>query len=111
MRFAGPSLKIASANWVPLGEGRSKAWIQIRREERARLGPHGRAAARHRRRATVTVEVEDLPTTTLAPQLSGADGGPYFLSDITLQARMAQAKDGSFIGLRGVVSTADGSSR
>ncbi len=106
--FAGPSLTITNANWVPLGEGRSKAWMQLREND----GPPWDLTVERRRTpagdATVTVEVENLPISALAPKLSGADGGPYFRSVLTLQARMAQAEDGSFIGLRSIISTADG---
>lgn len=106
--FAGPSLTIADATWVPLGDARSKAWIQI-----LETSGHDWDLTIERRKtrggdATVTVEVEDLPATTLLPQLSGKDGGPYFRSSITLQARVAQAADGSFLGLRGVLSTVEG---
>ena len=36
---AGPPLKVSEANWLPLGAGRSKAWIQNPAGERPRLGP------------------------------------------------------------------------
>ena len=107
-QVAGPSLTITNANWVPLGEGRSKAWMQLREND----GPPWDLTVERRRTpagdATVTIEVENLPISALAPKLSGADGGPYFRSVLTLQARMAQAEDGSFIGLRSIISTADG---
>ena len=45
---------------------------------------------------------------SIVPMLAGKNGGPYFRSTITLQARMAEASDGSFLGLRGFASTADG---
>lgn len=106
--FSGPALTIADATWVPLGDARSKAWIQILEKS-----GHDWDLTVERRKTrggdtTVTVEIEDLPVTSLAPQLAGVEGGPFFRSTITLQARMAEAEGGKFIGLRGVLSTADG---
>ena len=107
-QFAGPSLAIANASWLPLGDTRSKAWIQILEKS-----GHDWDLTVERRKtrsgdATVSVEIQDLPVTSLVPQLSGAQGGPYFRSTIALQARMAQDEAGNFLGLRGVLSTADG---
>ncbi len=107
-RFAGPALSVANVSWQPLGEARSKAWMQI--IEKDGDGWDLTVERRETREgdATVTVEVEDLPISTLAPQLSGAGGGAYFHSAVTLQARMARKQDGSFIGMRGVLSSAEG---
>ncbi len=106
--FTGPALDVSNASWVPLGDARSKAWIQILEKS-----GHDWDMTVERRKtrggdATVTVAIEDLPVTSLVPQLAGGDGEPYFHSTLTLQARIAQAKDGSFIGLRGVLSSAEG---
>ncbi len=104
----GAPLHIAEANWAPLGADRSKVWMQILEAdghdwdmtlERRTLG-NGESS--------VSAEVEDLPLATLAPKLAGGGDGPYFRSTVTVQARMAEAADGSFLGLRGIVSTADG---
>jgi hypothetical protein len=106
--FGGPKLTISNATWVPLSGERSKAWVQVLEES-----GHDWDLTVERRKAqsgeiVVTVEVEDLPSTSLAPRLAGADGGPYFRSTITLQARMVEAPDGKFVGLRGVLSTEEG---
>jgi len=107
---AGPSspLRVADANWRPLGEGRSKVWIQILESngsdwditlERRKLASGA---------ALLAIEVSDLPTATLSPTFAGANGGPYFRSTLTLQARITETAEGDFQDLRGVVSAAEG---
>ena len=101
----GPALRISEANWLPLGIGRSKLWLQVVEpdgagwdltveRERGRLGS-----------ASVSVEIEDVPVATIAPELADADGGPLWVSTITLQARMAAGRDGALLGIRGALST------
>ncbi len=106
--FSGPALTVADATWSPLGEGRSKAWIQVLEKS----GHDWDLTIEHREtengNTTVSVEVQDLPATTLAPQLAGEPGGPFFHGNVTLQARMAQSNDGHFLGLRGALSTSEG---
>ena len=107
--FGGPALKIAEANWVPLSDSRSKAWIQIL--EKTGHDWDLTVEQRKTRNAddTVSVEVQDLPVTSLVPQLAGGEeDAPYFHSNINFQARMAQSKDGHFLGLRGLLSTGEG---
>jgi hypothetical protein len=105
---AGSTLEIGEANWLPLSPTRSKAWMQI-----VNASGGGWDLTLERRttklgNGVVTVEFEDVPVAALAPQLAGTDGGPYFRSAITLQTRMAQAADGHFLGLRGILSAANG---
>ncbi len=107
-RFAGPALKVAGANWAPLGEGRSKARMQLVANSGKEWDLTVERRVTQAGESTVAVDVTDLPVATLAPRLSGADGGPYFHAAVTLQARMTEAKDGSFTGLRGVISTGEG---
>ena len=49
--------------------------------------------------ATVTVEVEDLPISTLAPQLAGAGGGAVFPLRRDAAGAHGAKQDGSFIGI------------
>lgn len=105
----GPALRISEASWVPLGSGRSKVWMQAVEPNGAgwditverQVGRSGSTA--------LNIEIEDLPVVALAPQL--ADSGqedPHFDAAVTLQARMVSRQDGSFGGLRGVLSTGGG---
>ena len=104
----GPALRISEASWLPLGIGRSKVWLQVVEpdgagwdltveRERGRLGS-----------ASVTVEIEDVPVATIAPELADSDGGPLWVSTITLQARMVAGRDGASSGIRGALSTGNG---
>jgi hypothetical protein len=104
----GSTLQIGEANWLPLSETRSKAWMQI-----IDAGGDGWDLTLERRatplgNSVVQLEFEDVPVAALVPQLSRTDGGPYFHSTITLQTRMAKTKDGRFRGVRGILSAADG---
>lgn len=105
---AGSPLRIAEANWLPLGVGRSKVWMQVVEKDGASWDLTLERRKLNNGEGSLTVEVEDTPLAALAPALSGANGGPYFRSTITVQARMAEAADGSLLGLRGIISTADG---
>lgn len=104
----GAPLSIVEANWVPLGDGRSKVWLQALEKNGSdwdvtleRRGfPDGTSS--------LTMEVEDFPSAALAPAVSAANSGAYFRSSLTLQARMAQKADGGFMGLRAVVSAGSG---
>ena len=101
-------LRISEANWLPLDAGRSKVWMQAVEKDGA-----GWDLTLERRRLadgtnSLTVEVEDLPTSAIAAGLVGANGGPYFRSTLTLQARMALTADGRFRGLRSVISASEG---
>jgi len=58
--------------------------------------------------SSITAEVGDLPLSSLLPALGGADDAPHFRSTLNLQARMGEAADGRFLGVRGILSTADG---
>ena len=104
----GPALRISEASWLPLGIGRSKVWLQVVEpdgagwdltveRERGRLGS-----------ASVSVEIEDVPVATIAPELADSDGGPLWVSTITLQARMVAGRDGALSGIRGALSTGNG---
>jgi hypothetical protein len=103
-----PRLRIGEANWLPLSPNRSKAWLQI-----VDKNGTGWDLTLERRETqfgntAVTLEFEDVPVAALAPALATDDGGPYFRSAVTLQTRMAKRPDGRFLGLRGILSTADG---
>ena len=103
-----PKLRIAEANWLPLGDNRSKTWLQLVEESGAAWDL---TLERRRSRAgdaTVVVEIEQLPVASLVPALGGADDGPHFRSAITMQARLTQAADGSFKTLRGSLSLGSG---
>jgi hypothetical protein len=106
-RRGGP-LQISDANWLPLGPSRSKVWMQVVEDD----GKSWDLTLEHRigrlGNTTVTLEIEGLPVSALAPDLADEDGGPYFRSEITLQARMAKARDGTFAGLRGMLSAGVG---
>ena len=104
----GAPLMIAEASWAPLGPSRSKVWLQV-------LEPNGHdwdITLEQRKldngESSLTLEVEDLPITSLAPALRGTEGSPYFRSLLTLQARLAKTADDSFLGLRGMISASDG---
>ena len=95
-------------NWLPLGDNRSKAWLQLVEQSGA-----GWDLTLERRRsqageATVAVEIEELPLASLVPALRGTDDGPHFRSAITLQARLVQGADGNFKNLRGSLSLGSG---
>ena len=65
-----PTLRIADANWLPLGDNRSKAWLQLVEQSGA-----GWDLTLERRRsqageATVAVEIEQLPVASLVPALA-----------------------------------------
>jgi hypothetical protein len=101
-------VRIGEANWVPLSPNRSKAWVQI-------VGESGEGwdLTVERRKtqlgnAVVSIELEDVPISALAPRLAAGSAGPYFRSAVTLQARMARGDDGRFLGLRGALSTGEG---
>lgn len=105
----GPALTISEANWMPLGPGRSKVWLQAIEENGAgwdltvehQIGRAGGTA--------VNVEIEDLPVAAFAPNLIDSAGeDAFFQSTVTLQTRMVSRQDGSFQGLRGVLSTGSG---
>jgi hypothetical protein len=106
----GPALRIAEANWSPLADLRSKAWLQI-----ADSGGAGWDLTVERRRAQlggglVMIEIEDLPVEALAPNLANAEPGePYYrAAAITLMTRIATESDGSLSGVRGTISTGGG---
>lgn len=105
---SAPTLAIGEANWLPLSPTRSKAWVQI-----VERGGTGWDLTLERRETqlgntVVNLEFEDVPVSALAPRLAGREDGPHFRSAVTLQMRMAQTGEGAFVGLRGVLSTADG---
>lgn len=105
---SGPALRIAEANWRPFGPGRSKAWVQV-----VEAGSEGWDLTVERSRgrlgeSAVSIEIEDVPVAALAPDLADEDGGPFFRSAITLQARMVAGADGDMIGVRGMLSAAAG---
>jgi hypothetical protein len=104
----GVPLQISEANWLPLGPGRSKVWMQLVEED----GKSWDLTLEHRHGrlgdVTVSLEIEGLPVSALAPELAGDDSAPHFQSEITLQTRMAKARDGTFAGLRGMLSAAGG---
>lgn len=101
-------LDITEASWVPLGEGRSKVWMQVVEPDKASWDVTLERRKLASGESTLTIEVEDVPLASIAPVLSGERGGPYFRSSLTLQMRMAEAADGSFLGLRGVLSSGEG---
>ena len=51
--------------------------------------------------------MSDLPVAALAPWLTNSNG-PYYRSQITLQARIGTTADNQFLGLRGALSTGAG---
>ncbi|MGH6926302.1 MAG: DUF3971 domain-containing protein [Propylenella sp.] len=103
-----PRLRIGEANWLPLSPNRSKAWMQI--VDKSGTGWDLTLERRETQfgNIAVTLEFEDVPVAALAPELARDDGGPYFRSTVTLQTRMARDAQGKFLGLRGMLSTADG---
>jgi hypothetical protein len=105
----GPALRIAEANWTPLAEARSKAWLQVVGEG----GSWDLTVERRRGRlggGSVMVEVEELPIEALAPNLaSAAAGEPFYRhAALTVMTRISTGRDGSLSGLRGTVSTGGG---
>ena len=104
---SGP-LHIAEANWVPLGTGRSKMWVQAVEKN----GSDWDVTVERRQIAggssSLVIEVEDLPSPVLLPFLTGEGGGPYLRSTIKMQARMDENPDGQFKSLRGIVSASGG---
>jgi hypothetical protein len=107
-RETSAPLRIAEASWVPLGAGRSKVWMQAVEKN----GSDWDVTIERRQivggASSLTIEVEDLPSIVLLPALAGGGGGPYLRSSITIQARMAEDPDGTFKGVRGIVSAAGG---
>ena len=104
----GRRCRIAEANWRPFGPGRSKAWVQV-----VEAGGEGWDLTVERSRGrlgelAVSIEIEDVPVAALAPDLADDDGGPFFRSAVTLQARMVAGADGDMIGVRGMLSAAAG---
>jgi hypothetical protein len=107
-QMTGAPLQVTEANWVPLGAGRSKVWLQAVEKS----GSDWDVTIERRQIAdgtsSLTIEIEDLPSTTLIPALAGGGGRPYLHSKISLQARMAEDPDGNFKGLRGIASASGG---
>src|SRR5690606_32468150 len=74
----GPALAVSEASWQPLGQRRSKAWLQFVEAEGQ---PWDLTVERQVGRSgagSVTAEVEDLPVAALAPRLADSDGGVHF---------------------------------
>lgn len=107
-RETGAPLRIGEASWVPLGAERSKVWMQAVEKNGSDWDVTLERRQLEDGSSSLTIEVEDLPSVVLAPALGGEDGGPYFRSTITIQARVAEAADGRLLGVRGVVSASDG---
>jgi hypothetical protein len=101
-------LRIADANWMPLGSNRSKVWMQVVEDD----GEDWDLTLEHRLGRTgntnVALEIEGIPASTLLPDLSAEDDGPYLRSEVTLQARMTRTPEGTFGGMRGVISSGAG---
>lgn len=104
----GPALlRLLDGTWMPLGGGRSKAWLRM---QAASGGPFDLTIGRERGRigsAVVSVELEGVPTGAIAPALDDADGAA-FATDVTVQARIVTGREGSFSAMRGTISTGSG---
>jgi hypothetical protein len=107
-RPTGAPLKITEASWVPLGTNRSKVWMQALEKN----GSDWDVTVERRQIAdgasSLTIEIEDLPSSALIPALSGEGGGPYLRSTLNLQFRIGEAASGNLLGVRGIVSAAGG---
>ena len=112
LRFKEPggapaSLRVLDGAWLPLGGGRSKAWLRM---QAASGKPFDLTIGRERGRvgsAVVSIELEGLPTGALAPSLDDDKGGSV-ATDLTVQARIVTGGDGAFSAMRGTVSAGSG---
>lgn len=104
----GPALRVTEANWRPIGNGSSKAILHV-------AGDHGNDWTLRVERqsasdggALVTMAVEELPISAIAPKLASDDGGPFFQSSLTFRADLGTGADGTITGLGAAVSTGSG---
>lgn len=107
---SAPALRISEATWLPLGNGRGKAWMQVVEDDGAGWDVTLERRSGDAGHQTILVEVEDLPVASLLPGLADDKNtdDPRYQSTITLQARLEGTSEGEFESLRGMLSTAGG---
>lgn len=100
-------LRLLDGTWMPLGGGRSKAWLRMQ-------AASGRAFDLTIGRETggigdavVSVELEGVPTAAIAPALADGDGASL-ATDLTVQARIHSTPQGGFDAMRGTISAGSG---
>jgi len=104
----GPALRVSEANWQPSGVGRSKAWLKVAGDGGGAWDLTVERQSASGGGAVVTMAVEALPISALAPELAKDDGGPFLQSALTFQADLSTGADGAISEMRGIVSTGRG---
>ena len=103
-----PPLRISEGNWSPLGEGRSKTWLQVEEQGGGAWDVTIEQTRSADGASALTIEVEDLPVSAFAPNLARTESGPFFDAPIVVQAKITGTPEGAVTGIRANVAAGRG---